>query len=354
MTHSPRTVIVLAAGEGKRMKSTLPKVLHPLLGRTLVGHVLAAAAEVAAERTVVVVGHGAERVSAHLADVAPRATPVLQAEQRGTGHAVRVALDALPEVSGTVVVLNGDVPLLRRETLAELLRAHEAGGAAATVLTAEVDDPAGLGRIVRGPGGALERIVEERDATADERAIREVNAGIYAFDGRLLGAALSKLSNDNDQGEEYLTDVLGLLSGAGEPVAVHVAADAEETLGCNDRAELAGLRRRLRDRVNDAWMRAGVTILDPATTWIDVTATVGRDAVIDQNTQLVGVTEVAEGARVGPDVTLVDTVVGENATVLRAHAVQAWVGPAASVGPYAYLRPGSRLGPKSKVGTFVE
>jgi bifunctional UDP-N-acetylglucosamine pyrophosphorylase/glucosamine-1-phosphate N-acetyltransferase len=354
VTQPPRTVIVLAAGEGKRMKSSLPKVLHPLLGRTLVGHVLATAAEVAAERTVVVVGHGADRVSAHLTEIAPHATAVLQAEQHGTGHAVRVALDALPEVGGTVVVLNGDVPLLRRETLADLLLAHESGGAAATVLTAEVADPSGLGRIVRAPGRGLERIVEERDATDEQRAIREVNAGIYAFDGRLLGAALSKLSTDNDQGEEYLTDVLGVLAGAGEPVAAHVAADAEETLGCNDRAELAGLRRRLRDRVNGGWMRAGVTILDPATTWIDVTASVGRDAVIDQNTQLLGGTEVAEGARVGPDTTLIDTVVGEDAVVVRAHAVGAWIGPAVSVGPYASLRPGTRLAPKAKVGTFVE
>jgi bifunctional UDP-N-acetylglucosamine pyrophosphorylase/glucosamine-1-phosphate N-acetyltransferase len=354
VSHSPRTVIVLAAGEGKRMKSSLPKVLHPLLGRTLLGHVLTTAAEVAAERTAVVVGHGAEQVTAFLREVAPHAVPVPQVEQNGTGHAVRVALEALPELTGTVVVLNGDVPLLRPETLAALVGAHEEAGTAATVLAAEVADPAGLGRIVRGPGGALERIVEERDATAAQRAIREVNAGIYAFDGRRLGAALGKLSTDNAQGEEYLTDVLGVLAGAGEPVAVHVAADPEETLGCNDRAELAGLRGRLRDRVNGAWMRAGVTILDPVTTWIDVTATVGRDAVLDQNTQLVGVTEVAEGARVGPDVTLVDSVVGEGASVLRAHAVQAWIGPAVSVGPYAYLRPGTRLSPRSKVGTFVE
>jgi bifunctional UDP-N-acetylglucosamine pyrophosphorylase/glucosamine-1-phosphate N-acetyltransferase len=351
---SPRTVIVLAAGEGKRMKSALPKVLHPLLGRTLLGHALTAAAQVGAERTAVVVGHGAERVTGYLAEAAPGVMPVLQSQQHGTGHAVRVALAALPDVSGTVVVLNGDVPLLRPETLADMVHAHEEAAAAATVLAAEVEDPAGLGRIVRGPDGALERIVEERDATADQRRIREINAGIYAFDGRLLAAALGKLSTDNEQGEEYLTDVLGLLAGAGERVAVYVAADAEETLGCNDRGELAGLRRRLRDRVNDAWMRAGVTILDPATTWIDVTATVGRDAVIDQNTQLLGRTDVAEGALVGPDTTLIDSVVGEGATVLRAHAVRAWIGPAVSVGPYAYLRPGTRLGPKSKIGTFVE
>jgi bifunctional UDP-N-acetylglucosamine pyrophosphorylase/glucosamine-1-phosphate N-acetyltransferase len=349
-----RTVVVLAAGEGKRMKSALPKMLHPLLGRTLLGHALAATGGLAAERTVVVVGHGAEQVKAHLAEVAPAAIPVLQAEQHGTGHAVRTALDAVPEATGAVVVISGDVPLLRPETVDGLVAAHEAAGAAATVLAAEVTDPTGLGRIVRDGDGRLERIVEERDATPAERAIREINGGSYVFDATRLRAALAKLSSDNDQGEEYLTDVFGLLVGAGEPVGVHVAGDATETLGCNDRVQLAGLRRLLRDRVNEGWMRAGVTILDPATTWIDVTVRLGRDAVLDQNTQLCGATEVAEGAVVGPDVTLVDSVVGAGATVLRSHVLGAEIGPQASVGPYAYLRPESRLGRKAKVGTFVE
>jgi bifunctional UDP-N-acetylglucosamine pyrophosphorylase / glucosamine-1-phosphate N-acetyltransferase len=349
-----RTVVVLAAGEGKRMKSALPKVLHPLLGRTLLGHVLTAAAPLGAERTVVVVGHGADRVRAHLTEVAPQAVPVLQAEQLGTGHAVRIALDAVPEAAGTVVVINGDVPLLRPETVGALVEAHEGAGAAATVLAAEVPDPTGLGRIVRDADGRLEQIVEERDATDAQRAIREINAGIYAFDAARLRAALGKLSSDNDQGEEYLTDVFGLFVSASEPVAVHVAADAVETLGCNDRVELAALRRLLRDRVNEAWMRTGVSLLDPATTWIDVTATVGRDAVIDQNTQLQGGTTVGAGAVVGPDVTLVDTTVGAGATVLRSHAIGAEVGPGATVGPYAYLRPDARLAEKAKVGTFVE
>ncbi|MFC4104695.1 bifunctional UDP-N-acetylglucosamine diphosphorylase/glucosamine-1-phosphate N-acetyltransferase GlmU [Micromonospora zhanjiangensis] len=349
-----RTVVVLAAGEGKRMKSALPKVLHPLLGRTLVGHVLAAAEPLAAEQTVVVVGHGADRVTAHLAEVAPSAGTVLQAEQLGTGHAVRVALESVPERAGTVVVINGDVPLLRADTVRALVEAHEAAGAAGTVLAAEVADPTGLGRIVRDEAGRLEQIVEERDATPVQRAVREINAGIYAFDAGRLRAALGKLSTDNDQGEEYLTDVFGLLVGAGEPVAVHVAADATETLGCNDRVELAGLRRLLADRINDGWMRSGVTILDPASTWIDVTVTLERDAVVDQNTQLQGSTTVGAEATVGPDVTLVDTVVGAGATVLRAHAVGAEIGPGASVGPYAYLRPEATLREKAKVGTFVE
>ncbi|AXO33091.1 N-acetylglucosamine-1-phosphate uridyltransferase/glucosamine-1-phosphate N-acetyltransferase [Micromonospora sp. B006] len=349
-----RTVVVLAAGEGKRMKSSLPKVLHPLLGRTLLGHVLAAAAPLGADRTVVVVGHGADQVRAHLTDVAPAATPVLQERQLGTGHAVRIALDAVPDTTGTVVVINGDVPLLRPETVQALVEAHEEAAAAATVLAAEVPDPTGLGRIVRDVQGQLEQIVEERDATPQQRALREINAGIYAFDAARLREALGKLSTDNDQGEEYLTDVFALLRDAGEPVAVHCAADHVETLGCNDRVELSALRRLLRDRVNEGWMRTGVSILDPHTTWIDVTVTVERDAVIDQNTQLQGATVVGEGALVGPDTTLVDTVVGAGASVVRSHALGAEVGPEASVGPYAYLRPESRLGRKAKVGTFVE
>ncbi|SCF37476.1 bifunctional UDP-N-acetylglucosamine pyrophosphorylase / Glucosamine-1-phosphate N-acetyltransferase [Micromonospora viridifaciens] len=349
-----RTVVVLAAGEGKRMKSALPKVLHPLLGRTLLGHVLAAAAPLAADRTVVVVGHGADQVRAHLAEVAPEATPVLQERQLGTGHAVRIALDAVPDVTGTVVVINGDVPLLRPETVRALVDAHEETGAAATVLAAQVPDPTGLGRIVRDAEGRLEQIVEERDATPEQRALREINAGIYAFDVARLRDALGKLSTDNDQGEEYLTDVFGLLRDAGEPVAVHCAADHVETLGCNDRVELAGLRQLLRDRVNEGWMRSGVSILDPHTTWIDVTVTVERDAVIDQNTQLQGATVVGAGAVVGPDTTLIDTTVGAGASVLRSHAVGAEVGPQASVGPFAYLRPAARLAEKAKVGTFVE
>ncbi|WP_306204806.1 bifunctional UDP-N-acetylglucosamine diphosphorylase/glucosamine-1-phosphate N-acetyltransferase GlmU [Actinoplanes sp. RD1] len=355
MSQSPsRTVVVLAAGEGKRMKSATPKMLHPLLGRTLLGHVLHAAEAVRASRTVVVVGHKADQVRAHLAEISPGATPVLQAEQNGTGHAVRIALDAIPEATGTVVVLNADVPLLRPETVDALVAAHESGQRGATVLAAEVADPTGLGRIVRDAAGNLERIVEERDASPEIKGIREINAGIYVFDATLLREALGKLTTDNDQGEEYLTDVFGLLAAVGHPVGVHVAADALETLGCNDRAELARLRGLLRDRINTAWLKAGVSILDPATTWIDVTVTLEPDAVVDQNSQLQGATTVGARAVVGPDTTLADTVVAEGATVLRTHAVGAEIGPDATVGPFSYLRPGTRLGRKAKVGGFVE
>ncbi len=347
-----RTVIVLAAGIGKRMKSDLPKVLHPLLGRPLVGHVLAAAQPLAATRLLVVVGHGADLVTEYLAAENPAAETVLQEQQNGTGHAVRLALPA--EVTGTVVVLHGDVPLLGAQTLHDLVQAHEKGAAAATVLAARVPDPKGLGRIVRDGVGNLARIVEERDASEEQRAIDEINAGIYAFEAEALRAALGRLTTQNDQGEEYLTDVFGLLVGDGVPVGVHVAADAVETLGCNDRAELASLRALLRDRVNLGLMRDGVTILDPQTTWIDVTCKVGRDTVIEPNTQLKGATEVGEAAMIGPDVTLIDTVVGNGSQVVRAHAVLAEIGENVSVGPYAYLRPGTTLGRKAKVGTFVE
>ncbi|WP_122981315.1 bifunctional UDP-N-acetylglucosamine diphosphorylase/glucosamine-1-phosphate N-acetyltransferase GlmU [Actinoplanes teichomyceticus] len=355
MSQAPsRTVVVLAAGEGKRMKSATPKVLQPLLGRTLLGHVLAVSAAIKTDRTLVVVGHKADQVGAFLAETAPEATPVLQAQQNGTGHAVRIALEAAPELTGTVVVLSGDVPLLRPETVEALLATHERTGAAATVLSAEVAEPAGLGRIVRDGAGNLERIVEAKDASPEQLAIREINSGIYAFDAVLLREALGKLSTDNAQGEEYLTDVFGILAGQGQPVAIEVAEFAYETLGCNDRAELARLRVLMRDRVNDAWMRSGVLLLDPATTWIDVTATLEPDAVVDQNCQISGTSSVARGAVVGPDSTLVDTVVAEGATVLRTHAVGAVIGPEASVGPFSYLRPGTRLARKAKVGGFVE
>lgn len=355
-TSRPLTVIVLAAGEGKRMRSDTPKVLQPLLGRTLLGHVLAAVSGLSAERTLVVVGVGADQVTAHVTEMAPKAQPVVQHAQLGTGHAVRTALAALPEheVAGTVLVLYGDLPLLRAETLHELIAAHEAAGAAATLLSAEVGDPAGFGRVLRGPGGGLARIVEDRDATAEQRGIPEINVGCYAFAAGALRDGLSRLGRDNAQQEEYLTDVPGLLVGDGAPVAVHRASDPAEAIGCNDRAELATARARLRDRINLAWLRAGVTIIDPSASWIDVTVALGRDAVIEPNTHLRGATVVGEGASVGPDVSLIDCQVGEHATVLRAHAVSAQIGPGAEVGPYAYLRPGARLAARAKVGTFVE
>ena len=348
MNEAP-TVIVLAAGEGKRMRSSLPKMMHPLLGRTLIGHVLYAASSLQAARTLVVIGHGADQVGPHIAEIAPAAKTVLQAEQHGTGHAVRIALDAAADVTGTVLVINGDTPLLRAETLATVLASHVSTGAAATVLTARVVDPTGLGRIVRDSAGHVQRIVEQRDASATEAAIDEVNTGLYAFQADALRDALGKISSDNAQGEEYLTDVIGLLIAAGHGVEAVIATDANETFGCNDRQQLADLRNLLRDRVNGEIMRSGVTLMDPATTWIDVTVTVGVDATIEPNTQLRGATVIAAGAFVGPDTTLTDVTVGAGAHVVRTHGSNANIGAGASVGPFAYLRPGTELGAPSSV-----
>ena len=336
------------------MRSALPKMLHEVLGRSLIGHVLAAAEVLAAEQTMVVVGHGADQVEAHLAEIALDAQTVVQEKQLGTGNAARVALDALPDVSGTVVVLYADTPLLQAETLRALCEAHEASGNAATVLTATVEDPTGLGRILRDEAGVFTGIAEQRDATPEQLAITEINSGIYAFDGSLLKGALQNLSTDNAQGEEYLTEALTILLGEGHGVGTHTAADAQDTLGCNDREQLAWLRGIMQRRVNGALMRAGVTMDDPASTWIDVTASVGSDATIRPNVQLRGDTVVASGAEVGPDSTLIDTVVHEGAKVVRTHAEGASVGAYVSVGPFAYLRPDARLAERSKVGTFVE
>ncbi|MGY1591285.1 bifunctional UDP-N-acetylglucosamine diphosphorylase/glucosamine-1-phosphate N-acetyltransferase GlmU [Geodermatophilus sp. SYSU D00708] len=347
-------VVVLAAGQGTRMKSSTPKVLHGLCGRSMLGHVLAAAAPLSAAHTVVVVGAGREQVEEHLAAVAPDARPVFQAEQRGSGHAAAVALDAVPDVDGPVLIVNGDAPLLRPETIGALVDAHRTAGNVLTVLTAEVDDPTGLGRIVRDADGAVTAIVEQRDATDEQRAIREINAGVYVGDAAALRRSLAGLGEDNDQGEQYLTDVLGLLVAEGARVGGARAEDPVDVLGCNDRRELAARRRTLNDRLLDDLMRSGVTVVDPATTWVDVTVTVEADAVLEPGVQLQGSTSVAAGAVVGPDSTLRDTAVGEGASVVRSHVLGAVIGPEATVGPFSYLRPGTRLGAGAKVGAFVE
>lgn len=351
----PAAVIVLAAGEGTRMKSSTPKVMHAIGGRSLVGHALAASRATDPERVIAVVGSGRELVTAHLAEIDPDAVPVVQEPRNGTGHAVRIALtEAAPDVTGTVLVVCGDVPLLRGETLQELLDEHHGAGNAATVLTAIVPDPTGYGRMVRDADGAVTAIVEHRDATDDQRAIAEINSGIYAFDGALLRGALSRLKTDNSQGEEYLTDTLEILRGDGHRVGAKVAADFNEIHGINDRVQLANLRRLLNDRICEQWMRAGVTVVDPASTWIDVQVTLEADVTIAPNTQLHGRTKIASGAVVGPNTTLTNTEVGENATVLATHATDVEIGPSVSVGPFSFLRPGTKLAAKSKVGAFVE
>ena len=347
-------VVVLAAGQGTRMRSRTPKVLHELGGRSMLGHVLAATQVLGAARTAVVVGSGREQVTEHLARIAPEALPVVQEEQNGSGHAAAVALDALGEVAGPVLIVNGDAPLLTAATLTGFVEAHRAAGAVLTVLTAEVADPTGLGRIVRDDAGAVRAIVEEKDADADQRALREVNAGVYVGDAAAVRAALHRVGSGNQQGEQYLTDVLGLLVADGAPVGGHRAPDADDTLGCNDQRELAERRRTLNDRVLDGLMRAGVVVVDPRTTWVDVTAEVAAEAVLQPGTQVLGASTVAAGAVVGPDTTLLDTEVAEGASVVRSHVQLSVVGPAATVGPFSYLRPGTRLARGAKVGAYVE
>ncbi|QQM41424.1 bifunctional UDP-N-acetylglucosamine diphosphorylase/glucosamine-1-phosphate N-acetyltransferase GlmU [Streptomyces liliifuscus] len=354
--NRPAAVVVLAAGEGTRMKSATPKVLHDICGRSLVGHVLAAARELEPEHLVVVVGHAREKVTAHLTDTAPGVRTAVQAEQNGTGHAVRMALEELGGgIDGTVVVVCGDTPLLTGETLRDLASNHTTDGNAVTVLTAEVPDATGYGRIVRdGVSGAVTAIVEHKDASESQRAIREINSGVFAFDGQLLADALGKVRTDNSQGEEYLTDVLGILREAGHRVGASVAGDHREIAGINNRVQLSEARRILNDRLLERAMLAGVTVVDPASTWIDVTVTFEQDAIVHPGTQLQGATHLAEGAEVGPNSRLKDTRVGAGARIDNTVSNGAEIGPRASVGPYAYLRPGTRLGLKAKVGTYVE
>ncbi|OBQ48592.1 bifunctional N-acetylglucosamine-1-phosphate uridyltransferase/glucosamine-1-phosphate acetyltransferase [Streptomyces sp. H-KF8] len=354
--NRPAAVVVLAAGEGTRMKSATPKVLHDLCGRSLVGHVLAASGELEPENLVVVVGHAREQVAAHLAGIAPDARTAVQAEQNGTGHAVRMGLEELGgSVDGTVVVVCGDTPLLTGETLRRLSATHSADGNAVTVLTAEVPDATGYGRIVRDEvSGAVTAIVEHKDASDGQRAIREINSGVFAFDGRLLAEALKRVRTDNSQGEEYLTDVLGILREAGHRVGASVAGDHREIAGINNRVQLSQARRTLNDRLLTAAMLSGVTVIDPATTWVDVSVTFEQDVVVHPGTQLHGSTHLAEGCEVGPNSRLTDTRVGAGARVDNTVASGAEVGAEATVGPYAYLRPGSRLGRRGKIGTYVE
>jgi bifunctional UDP-N-acetylglucosamine pyrophosphorylase/glucosamine-1-phosphate N-acetyltransferase len=347
-------VVVLAAGEGKRMKSELAKVLHAICGRSLLGHVLAATEPLGAAHTVVVVGHLREQITEHLTEIGSDATTAVQEEQLGTGHAVRMALKAahLPG-EGTVLVVPGDAPLISTESLQAVLDEHSKTAAAATMLTSEVADPYGYGRVVRLADGRVNAIVEERDADEATRAIREVGTSVYAFDGAKLRAALARVTTDNAQGEEYLTDVIGLLVGDGEIVSA-VSAPEAETLGVNDREQLATARRAMRDRIVERWMREGVTIIDPETTWMGVGVTIEPDATIHQNTQLHGATHIESHASVGPDCTLRNTHVGRGSTVVKSHCISAEIGPDSDVGPFSFLRPGTRLGTGAKVGAFVE
>jgi bifunctional UDP-N-acetylglucosamine pyrophosphorylase/glucosamine-1-phosphate N-acetyltransferase len=348
------TVIVLAAGGGTRMKSKTMKVLHPIGGRSMIGHVLRAVQAVEPQRIVAVVGHQREQVGPHITALVPDVVLAVQETQDGTGHAVRIAMEAVGPTTGTVIVAAGDTPLLRGESLRAFAEEHEAAQRAVSILSGVVGDPFGYGRIVRNHEGDVEAIVEEKDASAEQREIAEISSGILAFDAEFLVDALGRITNDNNKGEYYLTDTVQLARDAGLTVGAHPIDDVVQTQGANDRAQLAELGRELNSRIVTQWMRDGVTVMDPATTWIDADVRLAPDVTLLPGTQLLGATVVAEDAVIGPDTTLKDCEIGAGARVVRTHGELAVIGDRASVGPFAYLRPGSQLGVAGKIGTFVE
>jgi bifunctional UDP-N-acetylglucosamine pyrophosphorylase / glucosamine-1-phosphate N-acetyltransferase len=360
MTMRPLHGIVLAAGHGTRMRSARPKPLHLLVGRPLVRHVLDALVDCDVDQVVVVVGHEAEAVTKKLQETPEpfRIELVEQTVPRGTGDAVAVGMTGLPDddldgnEDGDVVVLPGDTPLLRPETIAMLVAEHRLSGAACTLLTARLDDPTGYGRVIRDKDDRVRRVVEERDATVDERDIDEVNTSIYVFRRSLLSPALRRITTENAQHELYLTDVVAVLAEAGHSVVGVLADDPGETHGVNDRAQLARAEAELRRRINDRWMRDGVTIVDPSTTYVEADVELDRDVTLWPGTFLQGHTIVGAGAEIGPASQLVDTRVGADAQVRQTVAEAAEIGEAAVVGPYAVLGPGERVAAGARTGPF--
>ncbi|MDO5710563.1 MAG: bifunctional UDP-N-acetylglucosamine diphosphorylase/glucosamine-1-phosphate N-acetyltransferase GlmU [Micrococcales bacterium] len=353
--HHPTAVIILAAGEGTRMKSARPKVLHAIGGRSLLGHAIVAAQGLSPTHLAVVVRHERELVTQHVHDICPEAVVADQDDVKGTGRAAECGLDRLPgDLTGTVLVTYGDVPLLETASLEAMVRAHEESGAAVTVMTSHISDPSGYGRVLRDSAGQVVGIVEQKDADEAQRAITEINSGIYAFDAALLRDALRQVQTDNAQGEKYLTDVVAVAHGQGKRVAAHVLADLWQTEGVNDRVQLAKMGAELNRRTVERHMRAGVTVIDPATTWIDTSVSIGQDSTILPNTQILGATTIGADVTIGPDTTLIDVDIRDGASVIRTHGSLSVIREGASVGPFAYLRPGSDLGAKGKIGTFVE
>jgi bifunctional UDP-N-acetylglucosamine pyrophosphorylase / glucosamine-1-phosphate N-acetyltransferase len=347
----PLAVVVLAAGKGTRMKSELPKVVHPVLGRPVVGWVLAAAETLGAERTIVVVGHGADAVR----EVLPAGVrTAVQEQQRGSGDAVAAALPELEGFEGDVLVVNGDGALFQAATLDAVVEQHAAAASHASALAIRSTQDLPYGRIISGHDGSIERIVEAVDATPTELAVRDLNAGVYCFDAAALAGACPRLSADNAKGEYYITDLIGLIGGDGGATRAVLAGDEDELLGINTRADLAVVESLLQARINEAHMAAGVTISLPQTCLIEPTVQLEPDAHVAPGTILRGATTVAAGAVVGPYSVLTDTHVAAGASVVQSTCVSAQVGTGASVGPYGYLRPGAVLSQGSKVGTFVE
>jgi bifunctional UDP-N-acetylglucosamine pyrophosphorylase/glucosamine-1-phosphate N-acetyltransferase len=355
VTDARLAIIVLAAGQGTRMKSSLPKLLHPLAGVPIVSHVLATARALEAAHVITVVRHERDLLAAVVAEDLPESTIIDQDEIPGTGRAVEQAVAALPtDFDGDVLVINGDVPLLNAATLASFISSHRKGAAAGTVLSAYPDDATGYGRIIRSVEGVFDRIVEQKDATDAELAVTEINAGVYLFGLAALREQLAELTTANAQGEKYLTDVIELLRRAGSEVSAVPVADAWIVAGINDRAQLGDTAQKLNALIVRGWQLAGVTVQDPATTWIDLKAVLEPDVTLLPGTQIEGSTVVATGATVGPDTTLRDCEIGAGARVNRTDATLAVIEAGASVGPFSYLRPNTVLGADGKIGAFVE
>ena len=346
-------VIVLAAGEGTRMKSNSAKVLHEIAGRSIIENLLAAVMPLEAKNLSIVVGAHKEEVVEHLSQIAPKAKTVVQEKRDGTGGAAQLAL-AEHKGDGTVLILAGDTPLLTNQTLSEFIEVHEKGNYSASVLTALLPDPTGYGRIIRGDDGVILKIVEEKDATDSEKDIDEINTGVYLFDSKTLREVISKLKNNNSQKELYLTDVISLVNAEGKSAHAVLSNDYTETLGINDRTQLAECAAIMRDRINHQHMLNGVTIIDPTTTWIDFNVKIESDVVIYPGTAISGDSHIKSGAVIGPRTTLVECQVGQSASVVESFATKSTIGNSAKVGPYTYLRKGTVLANESKAGAFVE
>lgn len=355
---TPSAVVVLAAGAGTRMKSTKQKTLHEIGGRTLLGHALHAAAGINPDHLVTVVGHQREQVSPVVEKISNEldreVVQAVQEEQRGTGHAVSCGISPISDFEGTIIVTNGDVPLLTPETIEGLRDTHTSQGNAVTVLSMRLADPTGYGRIIRGADGSVSAIVEHKDATDEQRLVDEVNSGVFAFDAAALRDALTKLDTNNAQGELYITDVLEIARTAGHGVGAHVAADPQELAGVNDRVQLAAAGRELNRRMVEKAMRGGATIIDPETTWIGVNVTIGTDVTIHPGTQLWGATSIADNAEIGPDSTLTNMQIGTGASVVRTHGSDSVIGVNAKIGPFTFIRPNTIVGEDGKLGGFVE
>lgn len=345
------TAVVLAAGKGTRMKSNLPKVLHPVMGKPMVLHVVDKSYQAGAENVLAVVGFGSESVEAVLTE---KAQVVEQKEQLGTGHAVQQCIPVLEDYQGDVMILCGDTPLLRMETLSDLMEKHQRSGVSATVLTALLDNPTGYGRILRSDNGQVLGIVEEKDATETQRKVQEINTGIYCFKSLDLVEALKSLTNNNAQGEYYLTDTLAYLNKVDKPVGAQILLDEEESLGVNSRVQLAQAEQILRQRKNIELMENGVTLMDPVTTYVNEDVKVGPDTVIYPFTWLEGKTQIGSNCEIGPNTRLKDTKIGEAVTIQFTYGHDCIIDDNVTIGPYVHLRPGTHLKKGVKVGNFME